>query len=115
MVTVVLFAISYGIGAGEPVTAENDRFPEPSVVNTSPLEPPVIVILLIEPKLLSPDTTRFPDETVLLDASKVMLPADRPFFTLKYLNATVPYSLLCVVRVTKNPHTMLFIVCNIKY
>ena len=96
MVTVVLFAISYGIGAGEPVTAENDRFPEPSVVNTSPLEPPVIVILLTEPKLLSLDTTRFPVETVALDACKLMFPADRPFFTLKYLNATVPYSLFYI-------------------
>ena len=29
--------------------------------------------------------------TVLLAAFKVMFPAVRPFFTLKYLNATVPY------------------------
>lgn len=93
-----MFAISYGIGAGEPVAAENDRFPAPSVVNTSPLDPPVIVILLTDPKLLSPDTIKFPEETVLFAASKMMFPADRPFFTLKYLNATVPYSLLCGVR-----------------
>ena len=62
--------------------------------------------LATDPKSVVPVIVRLPEKeavvpdilpkkslamTVLLAAFKVILPADRPFFTLKYLNATVPY------------------------
>ena len=100
--------MTYGIGAGDCITLglENVKFPAPSVVNICPALPPVIVTLETDPKSVVPVIMRFPEKdavepvilpkkslamTVLLAAFKVMLPADRPFFTLKYLNATVPY------------------------
>ena len=37
----------------------------------------MMVILLTEPKLLSPDTIRFPVSTVAFDAFRLIFPADR--------------------------------------
>lgn len=124
--------MTYGIGAGDCITVglENDRFPVPSVVKTCPDDPPVIVMLETEPKSVVPVMVMLPEKeavvpdmlpkkllatTVLLAACKAMLPALRPFFTLKYLNATVPYIPVVLCEGSKEPSHYIVFSSDIKF
>ncbi len=81
------------------------KFPVPSVCRYCPELPPVSFTLLFEPnatlaaavRFALPVTTRLAVVVVFVVASKVMFPAVRPFFTLKFLVATVPYIPVCYV------------------
>jgi hypothetical protein len=79
------------------VGAIHDTLPDPSVERIYPEVPPVILTLPTFPRFATAVTLKLPEnvsaETMPLPACNSILPVTSPFLTLKYLNATVPYSL----------------------
>jgi hypothetical protein len=90
---VAIFTLLLPLLIDDPPPADcaiQDRFEEPSVLNTYPLVPPDILTLPGAPRLLTPVTDKLAvidtfDPAILPEeASSVIGPVVRPFFTTKF-------------------------------